>query len=381
MDEGDPQVLTGQIGELREAVHLNDVAKTLQWFESHHSIITGLPKASEKVLNKLVYVVIEAVQQNRADVFGSMLKYLFPSMTPSDTEQTNQQLHLLVHALLADGSLSCLKIFLRHGYDVNDIDPGGMTMLLYLAYKKGISRVKDYKEKLHFLVSQGADVNKEGKRSWALAPLHTAVLYNSGEVLLRLLIESGAKVNLQTSHSLCTPLYFAVDRGMPNIVNILLENGADPSIGDVLGDTPVHMAAVRHSKGDEMLRVLVKWNAPMNTVDSRGRTPLLWALSNWKAVGTRRLMLLMQAGCRCDGITLTRFRDQTAVKPKYRLRLSRLEELFEMYLFQPRSLQDITCFRVRDILGRRLPELVLRLPIPDPIKRRVQLEHYFGKLE
>ncbi|XP_071111709.1 ankyrin repeat and SOCS box protein 8-like [Haliotis cracherodii] len=381
MDDGEAQLLTHNIGALREAVHLNDFAKTLRWFESHPSIITNLTEISDNVLNKLVYILIEAVQRNRVDVFGVMLKYLFPGMTRRDTEHPHQKLHVLVHALIADGSLPCLTVFLHEGHDVNAVDPGGMTMLLYLAYKKGISRVKDYKEKLHFLVSQGADVNKEGERSWALAPLHTAVLYNSGATLVRLLIESGADVNLQTNNSLCTPLYFAVDRAMPNIVNLLLENGADPCIGDVLGDTPVHMAAVRQTKGDDLLRMFVKWNAPMNTVDSRGRTPLQWALSNWKAVGTRRIMLLMQAGCRCDRTRLHRFRNQTAVKPKYRDRLSRLEDMLEMYLFQPRSLQDIACFRIREVLGRRLPKLVIQLPIPDPIKRRVKLEHYFGRLE
>mmetsp|Transcript_31442 Transcript_31442/g.47527 ORF Transcript_31442/g.47527 Transcript_31442/m.47527 type:complete len:205 (-) Transcript_31442:2793-3407(-) len=60
-------------------------------------------------------------------------------------------------------------------------------------------------------------------------------------------LDDGADINVRDSNSGQTPLMAAVRRGKPNIVKVLLEEGADTSLEDHDGYTPAHGAAMKGS--------------------------------------------------------------------------------------------------------------------------------------
>ncbi|CUS12535.1 unnamed protein product [Tuber aestivum] len=60
--------------------------------------------------------------------------------------------------------------------------------------------------------------------------------------LVKLLLEKGTDVNLQAGKLLRTPLHEACHNGRTSAVNLLLSAGADVSVPDIHGDTPLHLS-------------------------------------------------------------------------------------------------------------------------------------------
>ncbi|KAH0491681.1 hypothetical protein TgHK011_003098 [Trichoderma gracile] len=86
--------------------------------------------------------------------------------------------------------------------------------------------------------------------TWAIAQPQKKVSSN----LIQLLVERGAKVNVATKLSGTTPLMLAVRERRPDIVKLLLLEGADVDAMDFLGRTP--MAMVSHLGGDVAIKIM-----------------------------------------------------------------------------------------------------------------------------
>uniref|UniRef100_A0ABD2XML8 PRANC domain-containing protein n=1 Tax=Trichogramma kaykai TaxID=54128 RepID=A0ABD2XML8_9HYME len=67
--------------------------------------------------------------------------------------------------------------------------------------------------------------------------------------------------------------------GNPQLIELLLEKGADPSTVNKGGITPLHLICKRASSRDELL-VMFPRLAQLDVVDKLGRTPLRWAVEN-----------------------------------------------------------------------------------------------------
>ncbi|POR39750.1 Ankyrin repeat domain-containing protein, chloroplastic [Tolypocladium paradoxum] len=80
--------------------------------------------------------------------------------------------------------------------------------------------------------------------AWAIAQPQKRV----STAVIELLIERGAKVNVETSLSRTTPLMLAVQARRPDLVKLLLLEGADVDVIDYQGRTPLSMAT--HIGGD-----------------------------------------------------------------------------------------------------------------------------------
>ena len=100
--------------------------------------------------------------------------------------------------------------------------------------------------------------------------------FKDGSVL-RLLLEHGADVNLQ-SNAGWTPLLRASFNAAPEVVRLLLEHGADINVLNNAGWTPLHRASF--NAAPEVVRLLLEHGADINVPDEDGWTPLHWASSN-----------------------------------------------------------------------------------------------------
>ena len=108
---------------------------------------------------------------------------------------------------------------------------------LWIASKKGdAAKVK------RIISTRMLDINKKSLSSgWS--PLYAAAVFGHKEVV-QLLLESGAEVNV-TSRSGWTPLHCAAGKGYRDCVKILLEKGAMPNMPntkDYYGQTPLNIA-------------------------------------------------------------------------------------------------------------------------------------------
>lgn len=124
------------------------------------------------------------------------------------------------------------KMLLAMGADPNATGSGGTTPLAGAALKGDLEGVR-------LLLAHGARpdaISQEGTQ-----PIHDAALGDSAEVI-RELVMRGASVNARTRDELQTPLHVAAAMGKMKAVEALVALGADLTIKDSKGRTPLDAA-------------------------------------------------------------------------------------------------------------------------------------------
>ena len=115
-------------------------------------------------------------------------------------------------------------------------------------------------------------------------PLCVAAAYGNLEIL-NCLVENGADINAATNYVPgLTPLVFAVQESHIDAVNYLLDQGADVNLQQESGYTALHFAAANGYFN--ALKCLIKHGADVNARDKNNRTPLMLACEsvNKKAI-------------------------------------------------------------------------------------------------
>ena len=165
-----------------------------------------------------------------------------------------RSLHLLalVAALLAAGScaqrpetpltqaavrndVAALRQLLDDGHQADERDDS-WTALIWASRAGSI-------EAIGLLLDSGADVNLPGSSgdNWDATPLQHAILERQ-PAAVRLLLERGAELNRGAGPGSLAPLLLAAGDTDPTIVKLLLAHGADPTIEDENGATPLSRA-------------------------------------------------------------------------------------------------------------------------------------------
>lgn len=129
------------------------------------------------------------------------------------------------------------------------------------------------------LIKEGFDVNtSQGDGTTAL---HWAASRNDLRMTL-LLLEAGAEVKAQTRLGRITPLFMAAQSGNAEIIQALLESGADSASASGIGTTPLMLAAASGSA--ESIDALVNAGSDVNARDAnQGQTALMFAAARGRA--------------------------------------------------------------------------------------------------
>lgn len=163
-----------------------------------------------------------------------------------------------------NGDIKALDLF----YDLGStLDLGEANLLCNAAFNAQVESVK-------WLLQKGADPN------YTLTTGENALHYtisqtnnmNERTEIVRILVQSGTDINKKTTpgkSTLCfmrdaflkgeTPLHRAAAYSDENMIKLLLEAGADPSIKDANGDTPISWGSW-HLRPSNVLRLLVYGN-------------------------------------------------------------------------------------------------------------------------
>jgi len=196
-------------------------------------------------------------------------------MTQEKMEQKTVKKNYFVWVLLVFGILSRffpLEEFLQQSRANNG--------LMYKAREASVEEVTRF-------IQEGADVNTAD--SLGYTPLLLAAEHNSNPEVLRVLIENGADISATVKKGPwqeCTPFMLAAMRNPnPEVLRVLIQNGADVSATAREGlqwqrCTPLMLAAL-HNSNPEILRVLIENGADVNaTIDvssnSRGITMIMF---------------------------------------------------------------------------------------------------------
>ena len=93
-------------------------------------------------------------------------------------------------------------------------------------------------EKAKSLIKDGANPNTQDHNGWT--PLHEVAQRNHLE-LVQLLLEAGANPNIPGGDDHYTPLHDAVEAGHVDVVKLLIERGADKNLRDIRGKIPEYV--------------------------------------------------------------------------------------------------------------------------------------------
>ena len=193
----------------------------------------------------------------------------------ADGRDDKTPLHLAAEA----GMDELVKLLLTHGAALNAPDASGYTPL-YLAVGAG------HHNTVRLLLDQGADVDAktgvcDGEGSFTA--LHVAADIE----LAKMLLDHGADVNAKATDGM-TPLHVAVMDGTADMVDLLLERGAnsEAALADECehefadefrtdGYRPLHFAAMKNKTA--AARILLSHGAKVDSRNTYGETPLIIA--------------------------------------------------------------------------------------------------------
>ncbi|KAL8104599.1 hypothetical protein AgCh_028717 [Apium graveolens] len=141
--------------------------------------------------------------------------------------------------------------------------------LLHVATSSGHTQVVKILSAVDPLVS---GINSADEEGWV--PLHSAA--SSGNVeIVELLLNRGADVNLKNNGGR-TALHYAASKGWLKIAQILISHDAKLNVKDKVGCTPLHRAA---STGNaELCEFLIEEGAEVDAEDRAGQTALMTAV-------------------------------------------------------------------------------------------------------
>ncbi|KAJ3113870.1 hypothetical protein HDU96_002823 [Phlyctochytrium bullatum] len=140
------------------------------------------------------------------------------------------------------------------------------------------------------------------RRDDGVGIMHLAVASKHPIAVLKIIEKGALMTALSTASSLQgqlfkigSPLHAAISENAPEIIRLLLENGADTEALDLYRETPLHRAV---SEGHmEAARMLLKVGAATNPINCEGRGPIHLAAASGRCV---LLSLMLDSGVKVD---------------------------------------------------------------------------------
>jgi ankyrin repeat protein len=132
---------------------------------------------------------------------------------------------------------------------VHAVSPDGFSPVGYSAYFGHLALLRE-------LVARGGDVNAASRNAMRVCPLHSAAAHSDqakAALLARVVLEAGADPNAR-QHGGFTPLHEAVLNRNRELVQLLLQHGADAKLANEKDVTPIDLA--RERSDAELLAML-----------------------------------------------------------------------------------------------------------------------------
>jgi hypothetical protein len=175
--------------------------------------------------------------------------------------------------------------------DPKKVSKGGSPALFFAAHDK---------DRVRKLLEAGANPNAKAKGGFDA--LIVAAQYPGNAEVLRMLLAKGASAKPRNGvlYS-ANALFYAVNAGDAEMVELLLKNGADPRRKSVLFSLapfrPLEAAALHEHT--EVIRLLHKHGADVDSVDGDGMSSLAWSALNYKP---EAMKVLLELGAKRDRV-------------------------------------------------------------------------------
>ncbi|KAF3101009.1 hypothetical protein TWF102_004610 [Orbilia oligospora] len=180
-----------------------------------------------------------------------------------DVNATCGEYYTAAHAAAFHGHAHVLKLLADNGADIHILRPRDRAEPLMLAASVGHLAV------VELLVSLGANILTRDHDE--CTALHNSAPAGFDEMVK--LVIAHDRASLKTLDRLGnTALHYTVAQNFPSVVELLLQNGMDPNLGNDQGRTALH-SAIR-TGNIEVIETLLRYGAIVNKKDAEGWTPL-----------------------------------------------------------------------------------------------------------
>lgn len=177
-----------------------------------------------------------------------------------------------------------IRILLDANADPNAVDKWGNTPLFEAAQQGHVISVD-------LLITSGAIVDIKNKHTET--PLYTAVR-NNHALVAKQFLGKNADPNVWVEGKTFAPLHYAAMRGDIDLLDALIDAGAQVNARGELGATPLHMAAAHGSLS--AVELLLANGANVNAQTDKGTTPLHYAMTFGYTNVTEVVSTLLQNG-------------------------------------------------------------------------------------
>ncbi len=192
--------------------------------------------------------------------------------------QTTRGRTPLIVAAAHDGASRTVRMLLDKGADIKAADAMGNTALFVASFANDLEMVR-------LLLARGADANETNKGGYT--PLMNAAM-NGNTAMMRLLIEKGANVNAANTFTdrvkfgdiglkQLMPLMLAAPYASPEAIRVLVDAGAEINARDSRGLTPLMFAVASENQDLNVVEMLIAHGAEINARSQEGETALDWA--------------------------------------------------------------------------------------------------------
>ncbi len=266
--------------------------------------------------NKVKNLINSGVSVNQIDIFFfnwtplhhaaywgeiSVVKLLIDKGANVDAKAKQGSTPLMV--ALENGKTEVAKMLIEYNADIEAVKNDGYSPLHAAVY---------YPDIVEILVNEGLDVNVKTNQGDTPLDLANASGLTDSAIILRenggvtsgnreidihdaagkgdiegvqQAINNGVDVNAVSEEFPRTPLQYAVQSQVTDLVNLLIKAGAKVNTKDENGRTPLHLAA--EGQNGDIVLVLLKNSANVNEPDNLGLTPLHMA----PEVGITKLLI------------------------------------------------------------------------------------------
>ncbi|XP_046566247.1 death-associated protein kinase 1-like [Haliotis rubra] len=260
-----------------------------------------------------------------------------------------------LYMAVVKGHLNITKFLIEAGAPAYSVNIFNRASLIHTAVQSKNVEVCEYLLTLH----PNVDVRDNSGNT----PLHLAARLGCLDVCT-LLLDKGANINTVNNFG-NSPFLEATSHCKLDVIEYLNTRGADTRVRDRFGNGVLHVAV--RSRSYAITRyVLVDMNLPLNVTNYDGQSVLKLAtnLQLWDIV-----CLLLQAGYNPGAETV--IPDEDVSLNQGNMTVSYMRHIAS----NPRTLQNLCCFRIRHLLGTRLSQTVGCLPLPERIKDMIRLKH------
>lgn len=206
-----------------------------------------------------------AIQKGHTEVAAELIPHLSTQDAVIQNSRKPKGKTILHYAASRDRAEIVSQILHARLVDVNQTDAAGRTPLLRAIQENGTLKT------VQVLLQHGADPNLSSplqvcaaRKSWSLYDNQA-----EGDVIeiAAALVNAGVDINFRDKEG-NTPVFYAAG-GSGAILQWFVDNGADVTLRNTFGETPLHQAETEFN-----VECIIRQGADINAQDNRGNTPL-----------------------------------------------------------------------------------------------------------